>query len=103
VAGVPQNIGNLGVTWFPVPKASITTTMRYVGNSWMDTAHTLPVPAYAIFGLRANYEINQSITLYVTAVNMLNRQYITFGSGSNNSSYVLGMPQAFTVGGKFTF
>lgn len=103
VAGVPQNIGNLGVTWFPVPKASITTTMRYVGNSWMDTAHTLPVPAYAIFGLRANYEINQSITLYATAVNILNRQYITFGSGSNNNSYVLGMPQAFTVGGKFTF
>jgi iron complex outermembrane receptor protein len=103
VAGVPQNIGNLGMTWFPVPKASITTTMRYVGNSWMDTAHTLPVPAYAIFGLRANYEVNQSITLYVTAVNMLNRQYITFGSGSNNNSYVLGMPQAFTVGGKFTF
>jgi len=53
--------------------------------------------------LRANYEINQAITLYATAVNMLNRQYITFGSGSNNSSYVLGMPQAFTVGGKFTF
>lgn len=103
VGGVPQNILGGGLTYFPVPQASFTATVRYVGSSWMNTANTLPVAAYAVVGLRANYEMTKNTTVYASAVNLFNRQYITFGTGNNNSSYVMGMPQAISVGARIIF
>jgi iron complex outermembrane receptor protein len=103
VGGVPQNILGGGLTYFPVPQASLTATIRYVGSSWMNTANTLPVAAYAVVGLRANYEVTKNTTVYASAVNLFNRQYITFGTGNNTSSYVLGMPQAISLGARIIF
>jgi len=103
VGGVPQNIFGSGLTYYPVPQASFTATVRYVGSSWMNTSNTLPVPAYAVVGLRANYEVTKNATIYASAVNLFNRQYITFGTGSSNSSYVLGSPQSITVGTRIIF
>ena len=103
VGGVPQNILGGGLTYYPVPQASLTATVRYVGSSWLDTANTLPVASYAVVGLRANYEVTKNTTVYASAVNLFNRQYITFNSGTSQTSYTMGMPQAITVGAKATF
>ena len=103
VAGVPQNILGGGITYYPVPQASLSATIRYVGSSWLDNSNTLPVASYAVVGLRANYELNKSAAVYASAVNLFNRQYITFGTGSSNTGYVLGMPQAITVGARIIF
>ncbi len=61
------------------------------------------VPAYAVVGLRANYEVTRNAIVYASAVNLFNRQYITFGTGSNNTSYVLGMPQSINVGARIIY
>ena len=103
LGGTPQNMGYAALTYYPLPKASLTTDVRYIGNSWMDPAHSLPVPAYAVIGMRANYEINQGVSLYASVVNLLNRQYITFNSGTSQTSYTMGMPQAITVGMRAIF
>ncbi|OYY15903.1 MULTISPECIES: TonB-dependent receptor [unclassified Polynucleobacter] len=100
IAGTPRNMGSASVTYFPIPKASLTASVRYIGNSWYDTAHTSPIPAYAVVGARANYEVTPNATIYLSAVNLLNRNYITFGSGSQ---YIAGQPQTITVGGRITF
>jgi iron complex outermembrane receptor protein len=100
IAGTPRNMGSVSVTYFPMPKASLTASVRYIGNSWYDTAHTSPIPAYAVLGARANYEVTPNATVYLSAVNLLNRNYITFGSGSQ---YIAGQPQTITVGGRITF
>lgn len=103
VAGVPQNILGGGLTYYPIPQASLTATIRYVGSSWMDNGNTLPVAAYAVVGLRANYEVTKNATVYASAVNLFNRQYITFGTGTSNTAYTLGMPQAISVGARIIF
>ena len=103
VGGVPQNILGGGLTYYPVPQASLTATVRYVGSSWLDTKNLYGVPAYAVVGLRANYEMNKNTTIYASAVNLFNRQYITFGTGSSSSSYIQGMPQAISVGARIIF
>jgi iron complex outermembrane recepter protein len=103
VGGVPQNILGGGLTYYPVPQASVTATVRYIGSSWMDNSNTLPVPAYAVVGLRANYEMSKNTTFFASAVNLFNRQYITFGTGSSNTGYVLGMPQSISVGARMIF
>ena len=103
VGGVPQNILGGGLTYYPVPQASLTATVRYVGSSWLNTSNTLPVASYAVVGLRANYELTKNATIYASAVNLFNRQYITFGTGGSSSSYTQGMPQAISVGGRIIF
>jgi iron complex outermembrane recepter protein len=103
IGGVPQNMGSAGITYMPLPKTSFSTTVRYIGNSWLDGAHTLPVPAYAVIGLRANYEWTSNTTLFASVVNLLNRQYITFGTGTSQTSYIAGQPQSVTVGARVVF
>ena len=102
VGGVPMNMANAGITYYPVPEASLTTTVRYVGNSWMSTG-TLPVPAYAIVGLKANYQVTPQASVFASAVNLFNRQYVTFNIASAASSSQAGMPQAITVGARVLF
>lgn len=102
VGGVPMNMANAGITYYPVPQASVTTMVRYVSNSWMATG-TLPVPAYAIVGLKANYQVTPQAAVFAAVVNLFNRQYVTFNIASQASSYQAGMPQAITVGARLTF
>ncbi|MBU3621071.1 TonB-dependent receptor [Polynucleobacter sp. CS-Odin-A6] len=102
VGGVPRNMGNIGMTYYPVPQASLTATVRYVGNSWMATG-SLPVPAYAVVGLKANYQMTPQAAVFASVVNLLNRQYVTFNIASQASSYQAGMPQAITVGTRIQF
>ncbi|QWD72757.1 TonB-dependent receptor [Polynucleobacter sp. UB-Raua-W9] len=102
VGGVPMNMANAGITYYPVPEASLTTTVRYVGNSWMATG-TLPVPAYAVVGLKANYQVTPQASVFASVVNLLNRQYVTFNIASQASSYQAGMPQAISVGTRIIF
>ena len=103
VAGVPQNIMGGGLTYYPVPQASLTATIRYVGSSWLDNNNTLPVASYAVVGLRANYEVTKNASVFASAVNLFNRQYITFGTGSSSSSYTIGQPQSINVGARIIF
>ncbi len=103
VGGVPQNLGSAGITYYPLPKASLTATVRYAGNSWMDTAHAFPVPAYAVVGFRANYEITPQATIFASVVNLFNRQYVTFNIANSASSYQAGMPLAVSVGARLVF
>ncbi|MBU3558391.1 TonB-dependent receptor [Polynucleobacter sp. Nonnen-W13] len=102
VGGVPKNIANAGITYYPIPQASLTTTVRYVGNSWMSTG-TLPVPAYAVVGLKANYQLTQQASIFASVVNLFNRQYVTFNIASQASAYQAGMPQAISVGARINF
>ena len=103
VGGVPQHILGGGITYYPIPDASFTATVRYVGSSWLNTANTLPVASYAVVGLRANYQASKNTTIYASAVNLFNRQYNTFGTGGSNTSYVVGSPQAINVGARIIF
>jgi iron complex outermembrane receptor protein len=102
VGGVPRNMANAGITYYPAPQASLTTTVRYVGNSWMSTG-SLPVPAYAVVGMRANYQLTQQASVYASVVNLFNRQYVTFNIASQASAYQAGMPQAISVGARLQF
>lgn len=104
LGGVPQNMGTFGVTYRLQPATSLTTTVRYIGNSWMDVAHAYPVPAYAVVGLRLNHEVTKDTSVYLSAVNLLNRNYITYtASTSGPAGYLVGQPQTITAGARIIF
>ena len=102
VGGVPMNMANAGITFYPAPQASLTTTVRYVGNSWMSTG-SLPVPSYAVVGLKANYQVTPQASVFASVVNLFNRQYVTFNIASQATAYQAGMPQAISVGARINF
>ena len=102
VGGVPKNMANVGITYYPVPEASLSTTVRYVGNSWMATG-SLPVPAYAVVGLKANYQVTPQAAVFASVVNLFNRQYVTFNIAASSTQYQSGMPQAISVGVRVLF
>ena len=103
VGGVPQNMGYAGVTYMPLPKTSLTANVRYIGNSWLDGAHTLPVPSYAVVGLKVNHQLTPEASVFASVINMFNRSYITYGTGTSQGSYIAGQPQSFTVGARIIF
>ena len=102
VGGVPKNMANVGITYYPVPEASLSTTVRYVGNSWMATG-SLPVPAYAVVGLKASYQVTPQASVFASVVNLFNRQYVTFNIAASSTQYQSGMPQAISVGARVLF
>ena len=97
----PSKMGSLGLTYYPTPKASITSTVRYVGLSWWDETHTIAIPSYSVVGLRANYEIQPGTTIFASAVNLFNRNYVTFGGSSGLLQR--GQPQFITIGTNINF
>lgn len=103
IGGVPQNMGTIGLTYIPFNRTSINANVRYVGNSWMDTQHQLPVPAYATVGARINHEVTPGTTVFLSVVNLFNRNYITYGSATTQTSYIVGQPQTVTVGARIIF
>ncbi|MBU3626099.1 TonB-dependent receptor [Polynucleobacter sp. JS-Safj-400b-B2] len=103
VGGVPQNMGYAGVTYMPLPKTSLTANIRYIGNSWLDGAHTLPVPSYAVVGLKVNHQLTPEASVFASVINMFNRSYITYGTGTSQGSYIAGQPQSITVGARIIF
>ncbi len=103
VGGVPQNMGYAALTYSPYEKTSISANVRYIGNSWMDTPHTLPVPSYAVIGLRANYQVTPQASVFASVVNLFNRTYITYNAATSQASYTLGQPQSITVGARIIF
>ena len=92
VGGVPQNMGYAGVTYMPLPKTSLT-----------DGAHTLPVPSYAVVGLKVNHQLTPEASVFASVINMFNRSYITYGTGTSQGSYIAGQPQSITVGARIIF
>ena len=46
-----------GITCYPIPKASLSTTVRYVGISWMSTG-SLPVPAKEVCWFKGQLSVN---------------------------------------------
>jgi len=63
----------------------------------------LPVPAYAIVGLKANYQMTPQASVFASVVNLFNRQYVTFNIASQATAYQAGMPLAVTVGARLNF
>ena len=103
IGGVPQNMGSAGITYIPFNKTSLNANIRYVGNSWMDTQHQLPVPAYATVGARINHELTPGTTVFMSVVNLFNRNYISYAAATSQTSYVIGQPQTITVGARVVF
>ncbi len=108
LAGTPQDVVNLGVTWKPSAPLQTSLQMRYIGSMNIDTTSTAGV-AYTqgditVFDASMQYQFNKNLDLSASVVNLLDTQYsenaYTYNQPWNRT---LSMPRTLTLGMKMRF
>jgi vitamin B12 transporter len=57
-------MGGLDATWDATPRLQLGGDVRYVGKRFDDTANTVALAAYTLVDLRAEYTLNDRLSLY---------------------------------------
>jgi vitamin B12 transporter len=60
----PDGMGGLDATWDATPRLQLGGDVRYVGKRFDDTANTVALAAYTLVDLRAEYTLNDRLSLY---------------------------------------
>jgi outer membrane receptor protein involved in Fe transport len=108
LAGVPQDVVNLGVTWKPSAGLQTYLQARYIGVMNIDTTSTAGVqyqqPAVAVLDASLVYQLRKNLDLTLSAVNLFNTEYSENAYTFNQPwSRTLSMPRTVSVGVKARF
>jgi iron complex outermembrane receptor protein len=108
LAGVPQDVANLGVTWKPSSVLQTYLQARYIGVMNIDTTSTAGVqyqqPVVAVWDASLVYQLRKNLDLTLSAVNLFNTEYSENAYTFNQPwSRTLSMPRTLSVGVKARF
>lgn len=108
VAKAPKTLGNITIGYKPsfVPDLTLEAEMLHVGSYFTDETNVVKYDGYNLFNLRANYDINEKISLYGRVMNVTDRRYSSLVSTAitnfgTDTSYNAGLPLSFFGGLKF--
>lgn len=73
----PDGMGSLDVAWDATPKLQLGGGVRHVGKRFDDTANTVVLDAYTLVDLRAEYMLNDRLSLYGRVENAGGEKYQT--------------------------
>ena len=108
LAGIPQDVVNLGVSWKPSAPLQTSLQMRYIGSMVIDTSSTAGV-AYTqaditVFDASLQYQFNKDLDLSASVVNLLDTTYSENAYAYNQPwNRTLSMPRTLTLGLKLRF
>jgi iron complex outermembrane receptor protein len=92
---VPDRVGNLWLTYDFSPKWQGGVDARYVASVYADTANTMTVPSYTLFGSFLSYKVDSHTTVTGRVRNLTNEVYAEFAHVS--PAYYLGTPRTFEL------
>ena len=98
VAGVPDFTANANVEWDLPFAQGLTLTGRatHTGRQWVDSANTLKIPSWTVFGLGARYVLasgDRPVTFRLTVDNVANERYWASAFDSFNAALLQGRPR----------
>jgi len=101
LAGVPRNMGFIGVTFQPNDQWTYNADVRIVGQSWTSTTNSAAsrLPAYAVVDVKAQYMWTPKTKTYVSITNLGDLHYVTY----NTSTGVVGEPFVIIGGIQHSF
>ena len=131
IPGISENVARLNLTKLVLPKLRISTDLSYFSEQWVhgnennahqgdDTVGTGKVPSYQIINLRADYKVQEKLSLFFRIDNLLDEDYYNAGilaensfnsSGNfitdeddwvNETFYGVGAPRAAWIGLRFS-
>ena len=92
---VPDRVGNLWLTYDFAPQWQGGVDARYVASVFADSANTLTVPSYTLYGTFLSYKVDQHTTVTGRVRNLTNEVYAEFAHVS--PAYYLGTPRTFEL------
>jgi vitamin B12 transporter len=89
---MPVDQWSLIVGYQPIEPVRVTLEGRYVGSRFDDAGNTLPLRAFEVWNLTANYQVTPKVQAYLRAENLFNEKYEElFGFGTAVQSVYAGL------------
>lgn len=85
---IPDRTANLWLTYQLAPNWRIGADARYVAAAYADTANTMWVPSYTLYGLSMSHDLDEHIQLNARVRNLTDEVYARFIHQSNTQYYV---------------
>lgn len=101
LAQVPMHSVSATVSWQAVPDVTIQFQTRYLGPQYEDDLNTRQLGGYTVFNLFAQWQPRDYLTVFASAENILDRQFVDTISG--NGLVLQGMPRLVSGGVRITF
>ncbi|AIS13469.1 TonB-dependent receptor [Pseudomonas chlororaphis subsp. aurantiaca] len=92
---VPDRVGNLWLTYDLAPQWQTGVDARYVASVYADTANTLTVPSYTLYGTFLTYKLDSHTSITGRVRNLTDEVYARFAHVS--PAYYLGTPRTFEL------
>lgn len=90
-SNVPKRVANLWLTWEPVTDWLLGLDTRYVSSVYADSANTLWVPSYTLFGAHVRYQLSAETELTLRGRNLTDEVY---ARQAGSSMLYLGAPRS---------
>ena len=93
---IPDRVANLWLTWDVAPDWQTGVDARYVSAVYANTANTMWVPSYTVYGLFVSHDLDKHTRLSARVRNLTDEVYARFIHQSN-TQYYLGEPRSLEV------
>ncbi|WP_433861489.1 TonB-dependent receptor [Pseudomonas thivervalensis] len=93
---IPDRVANLWLTYDLAPDWQIGADARYVSSVYANTANTMWVPSYTVYGLSMTHDLDKHVQLSARLRNLTDEVYARFIHQSNTQYYV-GEPRSLEV------
>ncbi|MDG9882446.1 TonB-dependent receptor [Pseudomonas sp. GD04058] len=93
---IPERTANLWLTWDFAPGWQVGADARYVASVYADTANSMWVPSYTLYGLSMSHDLDRHTKVSARLRNLTDEVYARFIHQSN-TQYYLGEPRSLEV------
>tara|TARA_Y100000748_G_scaffold239407_1_gene203539 strand:+ start:3971 stop:6145 length:2175 start_codon:yes stop_codon:yes gene_type:complete len=90
-SNVPKRVANLWLTWAPRNDWELGLDTRYVSSVYADSANTLWVPSYTLFGAHVRYQLSAETEVTLRGRNLTDEVY---ARQAGSSMLYLGAPRS---------
>lgn len=109
----PRDITSAEIGFKPLAGARVALEWVHQGKYWMNNANTVEYGGHHLFNLRAHYEVNRQLEIWLQGRNLANRLYADSASSSYSgtgayqpdvqNSYTQGAPRSWMIGLNYRF
>jgi len=93
---IPDRVANLWLTYDLAPDWQVGADARYVSSAYANTANTMWVPSYTVYGLFLKHDLDVHTELSARLRNVTDEVYARFIHQSN-TQYYLGEPRSLEM------
>lgn len=100
---VPKWTANAWLTWNFLPDWQWGSSVRYVGDRFVDNANSIIMPNYAVYDMQMSWKPIKHTAITARVKNLADKTYAEWGSGGTAPLFLLREPRTFQMEVKLDF